>query len=52
MGESLEILVKELIQISKGVSEGLLSIVIPPLPKEKIQWCQCSKCNKWHRPAS
>ncbi len=49
MSEPLEVLVRELVQISKGVSEGLLSIVVPPPPPIKIKWCYCSKCGKWHK---
>ncbi len=49
MSESLEVLVRELMQISKGVSEGLLSIVIPPPHQTKIKWCYCSRCGRWHK---
>ncbi len=52
MSEPLEVLVRELVLISKGVSEGLLSIVIPPLPRTETHWCQCSRCGKWHKAGS
>jgi len=44
----LDVLVKELLLVSKGVSKGLVEMVVP-LPKpEKPKWCKCIHCGAWH----
>jgi hypothetical protein len=52
MSQSLEFMVRELVTISKDVSKGLLEFVVPlPKPANKLKWCQCQKCEKWHTTA-
>jgi hypothetical protein len=48
MSRALEIMVRELIAISKGLSRGMLEFVVPPPKTQKPKWCCCPKCKKWH----
>ena len=48
MKRTISDVVKEIYNISKGVSTGVVSIILP-LPKgQKPKWCQCAKCGAWH----
>ena len=52
MSQPLEFMVRELVTISKDVSKGLLEFVVPlPKPANKLKWCLCPICKKWHRIA-
>ena len=48
VNRTLEDMAKEIYAISKGVSKGVVSIVIPPTKPAKPKWCQCNKCSAWH----
>jgi len=39
---------REIYNIGKGTTFGVVGIILP-LPKgQKPKWCQCSKCGGWH----
>ncbi len=45
---ALEDVVRELLAISKGVSKGLVGVILPPAKSQRPKWCQCNKCGGWH----
>ena len=48
MKKDLEMVVRELLLVSKDLSKGLIRIVLPPMKPPKPKWCQCNKCGGWH----